>query len=170
MGGEELKSGNNPAELVVPLAWLENLIRESERQRQKYDTDQLTSDMAEAFTQIDALNKKIDGVLDILTEHKKIVNDLKAWVGERKAALEDENKRPPLPKSSEKPDPAAEKQQKKPGRKPQLKPKKSTRNGVDLGKIRALADADWPVEEIAAEMHLSEGEVMQYLDRMEDLV
>lgn len=53
-------------------------------------------------------------------------------------------------------------------KKAEKKPKAPAKKNIDKGKVKALADAKWPIKEIAAEMGCSENNIYQILRKFKE--
>lgn len=169
--GRNMEDDARPAEplVMVPLYWLENIIRESELYRHDEEVEELRR-------ALDALQGQVDVQHDALVELKRLIEgapeETEPDPGKASEKYEPDKMSEKEEKASENPEKMTSEPEKctettrKRSRSPKRDPEEAGKKKIDDGKIRALYEGGWSVKNIAGEMHLTYQTIYNHLKAM----
>lgn len=166
--------------VMVPLYWLENLIRDSEKYWNTVTDADVLGMMEDLQESVKALLKQIDVHHDSIVELKRsmeggseegdalckrqFVNMADVADVEKSSNVDVKASKNPEKVTSE-PEKCTETSKKRP-KATKKDPEETGRKSIDDGKIQALYEGGWKVKDIADEMHLSDQTIYNHLKAM----
>ena len=166
--------------VMVPLYWLERLIRDSEKYWNTVTDADVLGMMEDLQKSVNALQgqtevhhdaivelkRSIEGYPeeDVIPSEKRFINMADVADVEKSSKTERRASKNPEKVTSE-PEKCTETTKKRP-RPVKKDPEKTGKKNIDDGKIRALFEGKWSVKDIAEEMHISDQTIYNHLKAM----